>query len=254
MRNALFVAIAVFLFMAGSVFGSTCYDPYLLLPGAAGDLISPCPGGIDFVSARIYGNTLTVVKKMDKTSPLLFLWCLNGKHLTNAQIVVPSQTYKFGDVLVTSVSQSGSPAAETVTFSFSTFETAVPVTLSRIRDITIAGTSQPPAVGIVFMGTGALAWQASARGGLPATIAAAVQLKTAPTIDLSRQATRVTGCTDLRRADGSVLVRYVFDAVVPAQGGSFTPTKFQIQMSPSGTSCTFDTTSGGWNLGNNIAV
>src|SRR6266849_1182279 len=246
MRRAL-IAIAPLLLTA-SLFASPCDDPYITIAGIAGELNSPCPGGIDFISAKTVGNTLTIVKRIDKASMPLYGACLSGQPIADATITIASQNkrYHFKNLMVISDSQSANPAGETVTLKFGAMDVVDPATpagaAARPLELNITGTARPTAVAIALVGgngapQNATTWQASVAGGLSTTsIQLQPQVAAAPAmVPAGRAASASTvspmQCVELRMG-AAVAARYVVQGNVPAQGGNLQISKMQIQIPP----------------------
>jgi type VI protein secretion system component Hcp len=93
--------------------------------------VSVGSGGGGAGTGKASFDDLTITKKLDASSPKLLAACAEGKHYSEATLVVTSggttTTYKLKDVFVTSVKQSDDGATETnplekVTFTFGAFE------------------------------------------------------------------------------------------------------------------------------------
>jgi len=223
MRKTL--AALVFFFVSGSLFAIPCSDPYIMVSGIAGELSSPCQGGIDFIAARVAGNTLNVTKRLDKASPLLYLACATGKHIQRLTINLPNQRYEFSDLLASSVTHAATPANEVVVFNFSGFQSDTGST--RARELNVMGTARAGGAAVAFVnGPG---------GG------------SAPTASLQLQPKPGTATTQAAamRPPGTLLVRYVFQGVVPPQGGNLKIEKMQVQIPP-GPTCNWMGQPGGW--------
>jgi hypothetical protein len=262
----------LFIFAAGSLFASPCGDPYIMVSGIAGELTGPCHDGIDFISARIAGNTLNVTKRLDKASPHLYLACATGSHIQkltmNLFTLSPKyEKYEFTDLIVASVAQTASPAAEVVVFNFSGFQktaaggAAAASPEARGRELNIMGTAQPTRVTIaVFAAQGApeqaaSLWETSIRSGGGGSSSIVLTGRTPPRItpQLAPQPfgrpAPTQGCIELR-SGGAVVARYVFQGVVPAQGGNMRIDKLQIQIPP-GPTCSWLAGQSGWNMKDN---
>ena len=253
----------LFIFAAGSLFAPPCADPYIMVSGIAGELTGPCKDGIDFMSAKIAGNTLNVTKRLDKASPLLYHACATGSHIQKLTIYdfKLNQKYEFTDLIVTSVAQTASPAAEVVAFNFSGFHAATGGAAAASpgtsgHELKIMGTARPTPVTIaVFAAQGASQqaaslWQTSVRsGGGGSSSIQFVSPQSAPQRlgQGARQLASTQGCIELR-SGGAVVARYVFQGVVPAQGGNMRIDRLQIQIPP-GPTCSWQTGPPSFNYG-----
>jgi len=283
MRKTLFAIVV--LFTAGSVFAVPCNQPYLLLRGIAGEFSEPCLGpsskAIDFISANVSGSTLTVVKRLDKASPQLYLAALNGKHIQDASIVVDSQKqkYLFKDLLISSVTHTAAnqTVSEQVTMTFANFElvtggdakgsggTTTP------REARINGSARPGAVSVAFIrgndaAQTAEGFQTTVHSGSKPTVK--IQFQHGVANSAQREVTQAAAagrapgplktpisCIELQAA-GGVMARYVVQGNGPQQGGTFQIEKLQLQM-PAGPKCAFQSGSEpgsiGWNVSSNAA-
>jgi hypothetical protein len=248
MRQVL-VSIVV-LVVATSLFGAC--DTYIKLSGINGELGAPCQGAIDFISAKTMGNTLTIVKHLDKASVALYAACVNGTPINDATITVAppqNKTFHFKNLLVSSVAHS---ANETVTLSYGAMDSprdpATPAGAAAPRgDLNIMGSARPSSFTAVFIaGDGSVrnasGWQTSVRGGAASTTLLLTPLTTVagmvpagrggatPSASQSSQ-----NCVELRVGAGAA-VRYVFQGDVPPQGGNLHITRMQIQI-PAGPNC-----------------
>ena len=272
----------VVLFTAGSVFAVPCNQPYLLLRGIAGEFSEPCVGpgkAIDFISANVSGSTLTVVKRLDKASPVLYLAGLTGKHIQDASIVVDSQRqqYLFKDLLISSVTHTANQTvSEQVIMTFANFELVTAGDAkgsggtTTPREARISGSARPGAVRVAFIrgndaAQTAEGFQTTARSGsqptvkiqLPHAVAKSAQREVTPAAAAGRASGPLKtpiSCIELQVA-GGVMARYVVQGNGPQQGGTFQIEKLQLQM-PAGPKCAFQSSSEGtigWNFSNNAA-
>lgn len=86
------------------------------------------------VAARATFRDFSIHKRLDKASPKLMLACASGQHFKAVTLELcrtggdkqPFVTYKFGDVIITSVAPSGDTgsdlSSETVSFSYGQIE------------------------------------------------------------------------------------------------------------------------------------
>ena len=125
-------------------------DYYLKLDGIDGEVVdrghekemrisswslgasNPTSVGSGGMSAgKVNFQDLSVMKSIDKATPMLFLACASGKHIPKATLFVvrPSasrpttyMTYTFTDIMVTSCKQSADPLMEEISFSYGKIE------------------------------------------------------------------------------------------------------------------------------------
>ncbi|PYQ50225.1 MAG: hypothetical protein DMF59_11385 [Acidobacteria bacterium] len=251
MRRVL-IAVASLLLTA-SLFASPCDNPYITISGIAGELNAPCAGGVDFISAKTVGNTLTIVKRIDKASVPLYGACVLATPIAEASIVIASQKarYHFTNLIVSSDSQSANPAGETVTLNFAGMDYTDSATAAgaaaRPREVNITGTARQTPVAIALVNgnsaQAATTWQASVAGGISTTsIQLQPQITAATAVaPAGRTASLIptTQCVELRTGS-AVAARYVVQGNIPPQGGNLQISKMQIQIPP-GQSCAFMT-------------
>ena len=82
-------------------------------------------------AGKVNFQDLSVMKSIDKATPMLFLACASGNHIPKAtlSVVRPSaskptvyMTYTFTDIKVTSCKQSADPLMESISFSYAKIE------------------------------------------------------------------------------------------------------------------------------------
>ena len=108
---------------AGHCTSGTMSNPYYLkITGISGESRDAChTDEIELISYRSAGNSFTITKKIDSTSPRLFLAALERKSFQEATLTVIAQTlviqYELKGAVINSFEQNANSGIETVIFS-----------------------------------------------------------------------------------------------------------------------------------------
>jgi type VI protein secretion system component Hcp len=124
--------LTVLLLCVGLLAAPAVSATFLKIAGIEGESTdSGHKGEIEVVSFRITGNGLTFTKKIDSTSPSLFLRTAEGRHISDAVLTdgVNGKTYTFQDLVSTGFSQRiGSVTVEEVAWTFKSIKIVSPTT------------------------------------------------------------------------------------------------------------------------------
>jgi type VI protein secretion system component Hcp len=170
--------VASILVMATSIFGGnlpiklgSCSSAtmtnslFLKIEGIKGDSSDKCHANeIEPLSFQNSGTSITVVKKIDLSSPKLLIDGLEGTNINEAILTVfqAGKTpqlilYKMKHVIIASVDQmAGSTNRETVTLRFQTLETEIQSTSATVRSA-----AKAPGIDVTFTMAGVLGTSAA---------------------------------------------------------------------------------------------
>jgi type VI protein secretion system component Hcp len=143
---------------------------FLKIPNVQGDSLDKCHRGeIEPSSFQNSGTAISVVKKIDVSSPHLFLAALVGTHFAEADLTVIQPgaqpmviVYRMKDAIVSSIDQvAGGAGRETVTLRFATLHTEIQSTTAS------AQAAPPPApIAATFLLAGTTSTATMVSGGV----------------------------------------------------------------------------------------
>jgi len=91
--------------------------------GAGAGKVKPADLATGQASGRRMHQPFTIVKEIDKASPLLVQACASGKHFSEVDVDLASGHYKLTDVLISSdTKSSGDRPVETISFTYQKIE------------------------------------------------------------------------------------------------------------------------------------
>src|SRR5438132_1636362 len=132
---------------------------FLKIDGIQGDSRDTCHRDeIEPLSFQNSGSSITVVKKIDSTSPHLFIAAVSGMHIPQADLTLFQATtpprvtlYRMKNVMIGSIDRTAGPTnREVVTLKFASLMTEVSTTTTTSAE----STASPSGVDVTFLASG----------------------------------------------------------------------------------------------------